>query len=213
MSNNSLLSTVGSTYHVNLVRMLGYCFEGSKRALVYEYMVNGSLDKYTHGNHQGQLDWKQVYSIAVGTARGISYLHEECRNRILHCDIKPHNILLDANLLPKVADFGLAKISKRDESHISAAHGGTLGYAAPEMWSRMYGPVTDRCDVYSYGMLIMEMMGGRMNIDLNNTENIPRKFFYAEWAFEQVKKDGFANLRELGHCISVEDESIAKKLS
>jgi serine/threonine protein kinase len=202
------VGTVGNTYHVNLVRMLGYCFEGSKRALVYEYMVNGSLEKYIHGNHQEQLNWKQLYSIAIGTARGISYLHDECRNRILHCDIKPHNILLDVNFLPKVADFGLAKISKREESHISAAHGGTLGYAAPEMWSRLYGPVTDRCDVYSYGMLIMEMVGGRKNIDLETRSS---KIFYAEWAFKQVEKGEFGNLRT-GH-ISEEDHSLIKKLS
>lgn len=204
------VATVGRTYHVNLVRLLGYCSEGSKRALVYEYMVNGSLDRYVHGDPENQLDWKLLYSIALGTARGIAYLHDECRNKILHCDIKPHNVLLDANFLPKVADFGLAKMSNKEESHISIAHGGTKGYAAPEMWSRMYGVVTDRSDVYSYGMLIMEMVGGRKNTDFQNKESGSSKFFYPEWAFKQVQKGEFGNLRE-GN-MSVEEEVIAKKL-
>jgi serine/threonine protein kinase len=156
------------------------------------------------------LDWKQLFSIAVGTARGIAYLHEDCRNRILHCDIKPHNVLLDVNFLPKVADFGLAKISDREESHISVANRGTLGYAAPEMWSRMYGVVTDKSDVYSYGILVMEMVGGRKNIDFDH-ENRSSQFFYAEWAFNQVEKGDFGNLRK-GN-MSEEDLGIAKRLS
>eukprot|EP00253_Pinus_taeda_P008144 PITA_08144 len=203
------VATVGTTCHINLVRLLGYCCKGSKRALVYEYMVNGSLDKYILGGHHEELDWKQLHSIAVGTARGIAYLHEDCRNRILHCDIKPHNILLDANFLPKVADFGLAKILDKEHSHISAAQGGTLGYAAPEMWSIVYGPVTDRSDVYSYGMLIMEMVGGRKNFD--NRESRSSKFYYPEWAFKQVEKGNFGSLRN-GN-MSKEDEGIAKRLS
>lgn len=81
------MATVGRTYHVNLVRLLGYCSQGSERALVYEYMVNCSLYKYTHGNHDDELNWKQLYSIALDTPRGIAYLHEECRNRILYCDM------------------------------------------------------------------------------------------------------------------------------
>jgi serine/threonine protein kinase len=204
------VATVGRTYHVNLVRLLGYCSQASKRALVYEYMVNGSLDKYIHGDHQHELDWKTMHSIAVGTARGIAYLHDECSNRILHCDIKPANVLLDANFLPKVADFGLAKISDREESHISVAKRGTLGYSAPEMWSTEHGPVTDRSDVYSYGMLVMEMVGGRKNIDYDQKSR-PSKFFYADWAFQRVQKGEFGDLRKEN--MSEEDQLIAKKLS
>lgn len=205
------VATVGTTCHINLVRLLGYCSQGCKRALVYEYMVNGSLDKYIHGDHKEEMDWKQLFSIAVGTARGIAYLHEDCRNRILHCDIKPHNVLLDANFLPKVADFGLAKISDREESHVSVANRGTVGYAAPEMWSRLYGVVTDKSDVYSYGILLMEMVGRRKNIDYKYLESNSSKFFYAEWAFKQVEKGEFENLRK--EDMSEEDQVIAKRLS
>ncbi|KAH9329563.1 hypothetical protein KI387_001671, partial [Taxus chinensis] len=145
------VATVGRIHHLHLVRLMGYCFQGSKRALVYEYMVNGSLEKYIHGDNKKVLNWKQLYTIAVGTARGIAYLHDDCRSRILHCDIKPHNVLLDANFSPKVADFGLAKLTDREETHVSLTGAiGTPGYVAPEMWSRNYGPVSDKSDVYSY---------------------------------------------------------------
>jgi len=160
------VATVGTTCHVNLVRLLGYCSQASIKALVYEYMENGSLERYIHGGRHDELDWKQLYSIALGTARGLAYLHDECRNRILHFDIKPHNVLLDANFLPKVADFGLAKIADREESHVSVA--------------RLYGVVTDRSDVYSYGMLLMEMVGARQNIDFHNKESRSSQFFYTE---------------------------------
>eukprot|EP01018_Ginkgo_biloba_P026603 Gb_41452 [translate_table: standard] len=153
------VATIGRIHHIHLVRLLGYCFQKSKRALVYEYMINGSLEKYIHGSQETHpdhvLDWKQLYSIAIGTARGIAYLHQDCANRILHCDIKPHNVLLDANYSPRVADFGLAKLGNREESHMSITSArGTPGYAAPEMWSRNHGPVTDKSDVYGFGMLL-----------------------------------------------------------
>lgn len=205
------VATVGTTCHVNLVRLLGYSSQGSIKALVYEYMVNGSLDKYIHGGHHDELSWKQLYSIALGTARGIAYLHDECRNRILHFDIKPHNVLLDDTFCPKVAYFGLAQITNREESHISVGYRGTLGYSAPEMVSRMYGVVTDRSDVYSYGMLVMEMVGARQNIDFHNKESTSSKFFYPEWAFKQVEKGQFGNLRK-GN-MSEEEQRIAKSLS
>ncbi|GLJ28347.1 hypothetical protein SUGI_0557270 [Cryptomeria japonica] len=203
--------TIGRIHHLHLVRLLGFCIEGSKRALIYEYMVNGSLEKYIHGDDQTLLNWKQLYSIAMGTARGIAYLHDECRNRILHCDIKPHNLLLDANFSPKVADFGLAKLTNREESHVSLTGArGTPGYAAPEVWSKTNGPVTDRSDVYSYGMLLMEMVGGRKNLDLKATRS--SKVSYPEWAFKQVEMGEFQKLR--GKTIDDDEEVIiAKKLS
>ena len=121
----------------------------------------------------------------MGTARGIAYLHDECQNSILHRDIKPYNVLLDANFSPKVADFGLAKLTDREESHVSLTGArGTPGYVAPEVWSRSNGPVTDRSDVYSYGMLLMEMVGGRTNFDIKASRS--NKFYYPEWAFTQM---------------------------
>lgn len=113
--------------------------------------------------------------------------------------------------MPKVADFGLAKICDREETHVSVANIGRMGYAAPEMWSRMYGVVTDRSDVYSYGVLLMEMVGGRKNIDYENHDSRSSQFFYAEWTFNQVEKGEFGNLRK-GN-ISDEDLVIAKRLS
>ena len=112
------VSTIGRFHHFNLVRLYGFCFEKNLRALVYEDMGNGSLDKYSFRENK-ILGFEKLHEIAVGTARGIAYLHEECQQRIIHYDIKPGNILLDANFLPKVADFGLAKLSNRENTHIT----------------------------------------------------------------------------------------------
>ncbi|KAA8535653.1 hypothetical protein F0562_030656 [Nyssa sinensis] len=112
------VSTIGRIHHFNLVRLYGFCFDKCLRALVYDYMENGSLDKYLFRENK-ILGFEKLYEIAVGTARGIAYLHEECRQRIIHYDIKPGNILLDAQFCPKVADFGLAKLYNRDNTHIS----------------------------------------------------------------------------------------------
>eukprot|EP01018_Ginkgo_biloba_P014290 Gb_18742 [translate_table: standard] len=182
------VATIGRIHHFHLVRLLGYCFQKSKRALVYEYMINGSLEKYIHGSQDTHpnhaLDWKQLYSIAIGTARGIAYLHEECANRILHCDIKPHNVLLDANYSPRVSDFGLAKLGKREESHI-------------------------------YGMLLLEMVGGRKNLDVGG--NRSSQFYFPKWAFTQIEKGEFGRLRMpsevVGGINGADDENIAKKLA
>ncbi|GMN52034.1 hypothetical protein TIFTF001_021183 [Ficus carica] len=155
--------TVGRIHHINLVRLYGFCFERNLRALVYEYMVNGSLDKYLF--HENKiLDFTRLHEIAVGTARGIAYLHEDCQQTIIHCDIKPGNILLDANFSPKVADFGLAKLCDRENTSISMSGGrGTPGYAAPEFW--MPFPITHKCDVYSFGLLLFEIVRRRRNVD------------------------------------------------
>ncbi|PRQ37317.1 putative protein kinase RLK-Pelle-RLCK-Os family [Rosa chinensis] len=163
------VSTLGRIHHINLVRLHGFCFERHLRALVYEYMPNGSLDKFLfHGNKI--LGFEKLHEIAVGTARGIAYLHEECQQRIVHYDIKPENILLDVNFFPKVADFGLAKLSNRDKTHITmTGWRGTRGYAAPEVCLRC--PITHKCDVYSFGMLLFEIIGRRRNLDLNLPES------------------------------------------
>ncbi|KHN48391.1 G-type lectin S-receptor-like serine/threonine-protein kinase [Glycine soja] len=129
------VNTIGSMHHMNLVRLCGYCSEGSHRLLVYEFMKNGSLDKWIFPSYQGQdrlLDWKTRLNIAIATAQGIAYFHEQCRDRIIHCDIKPENILVDENFCPKVSDFGLAKLMGREHSHVVTMVRGTKGYLAPE---------------------------------------------------------------------------------
>ncbi|KAI3968485.1 hypothetical protein MKX01_007795 [Papaver californicum] len=165
------VSTIGRTYHKNLVRLYGFCFESTTKALVYEFMKNGSLDRILFDKKlQNIIKWEKLYDIAIGTAKGLAYLHEDCQKRIIHYDIKPGNILLDSKLTPKVADFGLAKLCNWDSSHVTMTGGrGTPGYAAPELW--MPFPVTYKCDVYSYGMMLFEIVGRRRNLDLNLPES------------------------------------------
>ncbi|XP_045792594.1 G-type lectin S-receptor-like serine/threonine-protein kinase At1g34300 [Trifolium pratense] len=163
------VGTIGRIHHFNLVRLYGFCFERNLIALVYEYMGNGSLDWYLFDEKKA-LEYEKLHEIAIGTAKGIAYLHEECQHRIIHYDIKPGNILLDKNFYPKVADFGLAKLCNRENTHITMTGGrGTPGYAAPELW--MPFPVTHKCDVYSFGMLLFEIIGRRRNLDIKNTES------------------------------------------
>ncbi|KVI06709.1 Apple-like protein [Cynara cardunculus var. scolymus] len=152
--------------HMNLIEMWGYCAERKHSLLVYEYMENGSLAQNLHSN---KLDWGKRFDIAVGTAKGLSYLHEECLEWVLHCDVKPHNILLDSDYKPKVADFGLSKLLDRDgirNSQFTRARG-TRGYMAPE-WLFVNSPITSKVDVYSYGVVMLEMITGRSPINNAN---------------------------------------------
>ncbi|XP_031250797.1 G-type lectin S-receptor-like serine/threonine-protein kinase At2g19130 [Pistacia vera] len=168
------VTTIGNINHVNLVRLLGFCSEGTKRLLVYEYMPNGSLNSVLfHEKGSKILDWKTRFRIALGSARGLAYLHEKCRDRIIHCDIKPENILLDAEFGPKVADFGLAKLIGREFSRVLTTIRGTRGYLAPEWISGV--AITDKADVYSYGMTLFELVSGRRNSEQFDSEN--SKFF------------------------------------
>uniref|UniRef100_A0A0E0JRK4 Receptor-like serine/threonine-protein kinase n=1 Tax=Oryza punctata TaxID=4537 RepID=A0A0E0JRK4_ORYPU len=158
----SEVSTIGNIQHVNLIRLLGFCSEKSRRLLVYEYMPNGSLDKHLFGSNQPVLSWNTRYKIALGIARGLDYLHEKCRDCIIHCDIKPENILLDDSFAPKVADFGLAKLMGRDISRVLTTARGTVGYIAPEWIAGT--AVTAKADVFSYGMTLLEIVSGRRNV-------------------------------------------------
>ncbi|EFJ27205.1 hypothetical protein SELMODRAFT_37866, partial [Selaginella moellendorffii] len=144
------VATLGKIHHINLVRMLGYCAEGSHRLLVYEYMANSSLEKVLSQVPQTLCEWKTRLAIALGISRGITYLHEQCQECIIHCDIKPQNILLDDNFRPKVSDFGLAKLMKRESSANVTTARGTRGYMAPEWISNV--AITPKVDVYSFGM-------------------------------------------------------------
>ncbi|XP_062187619.1 G-type lectin S-receptor-like serine/threonine-protein kinase At2g19130 [Phragmites australis] len=157
------VSTIGTIQHVNLVRLLGFCSEGSRRLLVYEFMPNGSLDFQLFPGETTALSWATRYQIALGTARGLNYLHEKCRDCIIHCDVKPENILLDESFVPKVADFGLAKLLGRDFSRVLTTMRGTRGYLAPEWITGV--PITAKADVYSYGMMLFELISGRRNAD------------------------------------------------
>ncbi|KAK2360668.1 putative receptor protein kinase ZmPK1 [Trifolium repens] len=149
---------IGRLNHMNLIEMWGYCAEGKYRLLVYEYMENGSLAENLSSN---KLDWSKRYKIALAIARVLAYLHEECLEWILHCDIKPQNILLDSNFQPKLADFGLSKLQNRNNLNNSSVSmiRGTRGYMAPEWIFNL--PITSKVDVYSYGIVVLEMITGK----------------------------------------------------
>ncbi|KAG8054399.1 hypothetical protein GUJ93_ZPchr0001g29562 [Zizania palustris] len=159
------VSTIGTIQHVNLIRLLGFCTERTRRLLVYEHMPNGSLDRHLFGSSSstGVLSWKTRYQIALGVARGLDYLHEKCRDCIIHCDIKPENILLDDAFAAKVADFGLAKLMGRDFSRVLTTMRGTVGYLAPEWITGT--AITTKADVFSYGMMLFEIISGRRNVE------------------------------------------------
>ncbi|KAL5723400.1 hypothetical protein ACHQM5_006806 [Ranunculus cassubicifolius] len=188
------VGTMGRTYHRNLVRLYGYCFETDMKALVYEFMEKGSLDKILYENHF-KLEWEQLYDIATETAKGLSYLHENCHKRIIHCDIKAGNVLIDSNLCPKVSDFGLAKLCNRDLSHFTLTRfRGTPGYAAPEVWMPL--PVTYKCDVYSFGMMLFEILGRKKNYNRNLGEG--QKWFPRQ-VWEKFESDQLEEiLRDCG---------------
>ncbi|MCD7449038.1 hypothetical protein HAX54_048475 [Datura stramonium] len=152
------MTTIGRINHMNLVRMWGFCSEGRHQLLVYEYIENSSLDR--HLFKAELLGWEQRFAVALGTAKGLAYLHHECLEWVIHCDVKPENILLDGELEPKIADFGLAKLSQRggpgsDFTKIR----GTKGYMAPE-WA-LNQPITAKVDVYAFGIVILEMIKGK----------------------------------------------------
>ena len=162
------VETIGSIHHVNLVRLAGFCAEKSHRLLVYEYMSNGSLDKWIfHKNRDLSLSWQSRRKIILGIAKGLAYLHEECRQKIIHLDIKPQNILLDENLNAKVSDFGLSKLIDKDQSQVVTTMKGTPGYLAPEWLSSV---ISEKVDVYSFGIVVLEILCGRRNIDRSQPE-------------------------------------------
>ncbi|KAL1544987.1 Serine/threonine protein kinase [Salvia divinorum] len=166
------VGTIGRTHHINLVKLYGFCYDQFMSALVYEFMENGSLDRHLFSETR-ELEWEKLHEIAIGTAKGIAYLHEECQQRIIHNDIKPGNVLLDSNFNPKVADFGLAKLCNRDDTHVSITGcRGTPGYLAPEFMLKNF-PITYKCDVYSFGILLFEIVGRRRNaMDRGDSESL-----------------------------------------
>ncbi|KAL9377415.1 hypothetical protein Peur_028750 [Populus x canadensis] len=182
------VAIIGRIHHCNVVQLIGFTVEGSKRALIYEFMPNGSLEKYIF-SRQGSipLSNQKIYEISLGVARGIEYLHEGCDMQILHFDIKPHNILLDENFTPKVSDFGLAKLYPTTNSVVSLTMArGTMGYMAPELFYKSIGGVSYKADVYSFGMLLMEMVGRRKN--LNALVDHSSQMYFPSWIYDQVNE-------------------------
>ncbi|KAM4084565.1 hypothetical protein ACB094_08G142100 [Castanea mollissima] len=196
------VATIGRIHHENVVQLIGYCVEGLKRALIYEFMPNGSLDKYIFSQEGNiPLSIEKTYNISLGVAHGIEYLHRGCDMQILHFDIKPHNILLDENFTPKVADFGLAKLYPIDDSIVSlTAARGTLGYIAPELFYKNIGGVSYKADVYSFGMLLLEMASKRKN--LNAFAEHSSQIYFPTWVYGQFNE---------GNDIEMEDATEEEK--
>ncbi|KAK7247245.1 hypothetical protein RIF29_42124 [Crotalaria pallida] len=202
---------MGKIHHINVARLLGFCAEGIHRALVYNFFPNGSLQNfiYSPDNKDHFLGWEKLQLVALGIAKGIEYLHQGCNNSILHFDINPHNVLLDDNFNPKISDFGLAKLCSKNASAVSmTAARGTFGYIAPEVFSRNFGNVSHKSDIYSYGMLLLEIVGGRKNVDMSSAGQT-FKVLYPEWIHNLLEH------RDI-HIHIIEDESdvkILKKLA
>ncbi|KAI4317760.1 hypothetical protein L6164_025603 [Bauhinia variegata] len=184
------VTAIGRTHHRNLVQLLGFCDEGEHKLIVYEYMRNGSLANFLFESNRPS--WYQRVQIALGTARGLFYLHEECSSRIIHCDIKPQNVLLDDSYTAKICDFGLAKLMKTDQTGTTTAIRGTKGYVAPEWFRSM--PVTFKVDVYSYGILLLELICCRRSFDLK-AEN-ENQMVLVDWAFDCFKDGKLSMLVE-----------------
>ncbi|KAJ0674659.1 putative protein kinase RLK-Pelle-SD-2b family [Helianthus annuus] len=169
--NKSFLAevqSIGSIHHVNLVTLRGFGAWKTKRFLVYEFMSNGSLDRWIyHGDREHVLEWECRKKIILDVAKGLAYLHEDCRQKIIHLDIKPQNILLDSDFNAKVSDFGLSKLIDRNQTQVMTTMRGTPGYLAPEWLSSV---ITEKVDVYSFGIVLLEMLCGRKKFDESQPE-------------------------------------------
>ncbi|GJN36556.1 hypothetical protein PR202_gb25429 [Eleusine coracana subsp. coracana] len=173
------VATISAVQHRNLVKLYGCCIDSNTPLLVYEYLENRSLDRALFGDRGLSLDWSTRFEIILGIARGLTYLHEESSVRIVHRDIKASNVLLDTDLIPKISDFGLAKLYDEEKTHLSTKVAGTFGYLAPEY--AMRGHLTEKADVFAFGVVAMETVAGRSNTDNSLVEN---KVFLFEWAWE-----------------------------
>ncbi|KAK7407706.1 hypothetical protein VNO78_09727 [Psophocarpus tetragonolobus] len=200
------VTIIARMHHLNLVRLWGFCAEKGQRILVYEHIPGGSLDKYlfrvnkSHNNNllkeqsspntppqRPVLDWSIRYRIALGVARAIAYLHEECLEWVLHCDIKPENILLGDDFCPKISDFGLAKLRKKEDMVTMSRRRGTPGYMAPE-WITA-DPITSKADVYSFGMVLLELVSGIRNFEIQGSVVRSDEWYFPGWAFDKMFKE------------------------
>ncbi|GMJ05339.1 hypothetical protein HRI_004203100 [Hibiscus trionum] len=204
----SEVATIGRIHHVNVVQLIGFCVEGKKQALVFDFMPNGSLDKVIFSTESGGLSWEKMFEVALGIGRGIEYLHNGCVMQILHFDIKPHNILLDENFNPKVSDFGLAKLYSTDDSIVSlTAARGTIGYMAPELFYKNIGGVSYKADVYSFGMMLMEIVGRRRN--MNTYADHSSQTYFPSWIYDQFE---LGENIELGNMTENENKVVRKMI-
>ncbi|KAJ4980264.1 hypothetical protein NE237_031101 [Protea cynaroides] len=191
------ITTISAVQHRNLVKLNGCCIEGERRLLVYEYLENKSLDQALFGMNGSHLNWSMRYDICLGAARGLAYLHEDSKPRIVHRDVKASNILLDVDFIPKISDFGLAKLYDDNKTHISTRIAGTIGYLAPEY--AMRGHLTEKADVFGFGVVALEIFSGRPNY--SNTSLNGEKMYLLEWAW---------NLHESNHELELVDPSLSE---
>ncbi|KAI3754022.1 hypothetical protein L2E82_26112 [Cichorium intybus] len=173
------IATVSAVQHRNLVKLYGCCIDGERRLLVYEYLENKSLDQALFGSNKLSLTWTTRFEICMGVARGLAYLHEESRLRIIHRDVKSSNVLLDSDLNPKISDFGLAKLYDDKKTHLSTRVAGTFGYLAPEY--AMWGHLTEKVDVFGFGVVALEIISGRPNSDLSLEDE---QIYLLGWAWK-----------------------------
>ncbi|CAN8291715.1 unnamed protein product [Cochlearia groenlandica] len=162
---NAEVETISRVHHCHLVSLVGYCNSDQHRLLIYEYVSNQTLEHHLHGKGRPVLEWSKRVRIAIGSAKGLAYLHEDCHPKIIHRDIKSANILLDDEFEAQVADFGLARLNDTTQTHVSTRVMGTFGYLAPEYASS--GKLTDRSDVFSFGVVLLELVTGRKPVDQN----------------------------------------------
>ncbi|CAA0806991.1 receptor serine/threonine kinase- putative [Striga hermonthica] len=206
------VASISMTSHVNIVNLLGFCFDTQKRALVYEYMPNKSLDKYIADGSLERLDIETLYKIALGVAKGLEYLHTGCNTRIVHFDIKPQNILLDQDFCPKISDFGLAKLCKKKQSLVSVlGTRGTPGYIAPEVFSRNFGGVSHKSDVYSYGMMVLEMAGANTLVVGQSDNTQSSENYFPDGIYERVIDD-VTRMSADGIAITTHEDVTSRKM-
>ncbi|PIN25482.1 Serine/threonine protein kinase [Handroanthus impetiginosus] len=174
------IGMISALQHPNLVKLYGCCIEGNQLLLIYEYLENNCLARALFGDDEQRLniDWKTRKKICLGIARGLAYLHEESRLKIVHRDIKATNVLLDKDLNAKISDFGLAKLDEEENTHISTRIAGTVGYMAPEYAMRGY--LTDKADVYSFGIVALEIVSGKSNTNYRPKEEF---VYLLHWAY------------------------------
>ncbi|KAK8674713.1 hypothetical protein V6N13_032819 [Hibiscus sabdariffa] len=179
--------------HKNLLSLRGYCAEGQERLIVYDYMPNLSLQSHLYGQHSSEclLDWTRRMNIAIGSAEGIAYLHHHSTPHIIHRDVKASNVLLDSEFQPQVADFGFAKFIPDGATHVTTRVKGTLGYLAPEY--AMLGKASESCDVYSFGILLLELASGKKPLEKLST-TVKRSI--VEWALPLASEGKFNEMAD-----------------